>query len=450
MIVCPGLGGRTSLMCALLLVRTRCGVHRDWWKRHPPMSRRLVLSASSLAPSRGTSLFLASAINAFGAGMFFPFALLYYQDVTSLSVSTIGLVLTAATVLTLAMTPIAGSLVDRFGARRIVVIGQIIEAVGFVGYLAVTSPATLLGAALLATAGTRMFYTAFSTLIAERVSGPERDRWYGIVSVTQSVGGSISGLAAALVIGGLGNAGFRTVIALNIGCLLLSAWLIGRDGLPGVARSVDRSNDGADGYRAVLREPLYLRLVLVNAGCMLCSMLPGLALVVYGVQALGLPLWSISAAGFMQTALVIGGQARLTGRLAEVRRTRAMSWACGGWVIACLVLGGAAWLPASGRFVGLLLGAMVFTGAQMAYGPASRALAAQLAPESARGRFVATFEFSYGVAAAAGPGVFGVLYDIDARAPWLVMPLIVVSAALMLRQVERDIDPAHNVPQLSG
>jgi hypothetical protein len=60
---------------------------------------------------------------------------------------------------------------------------------------------------------------------------------------------------------------------------------------------------------------------------------------------------------------------------------------------------------------------------------------------------VATFEFSYGVAAAAGPGVFGVLYDIDVRAPWLVMPLIVSMAALALRQADRDIDPRHNVPR---
>lgn len=133
------------------------------------------------------SLFLAISINAFGAGMFVPFAVLYYQAVTSLSAGAIGVALTAATLVTLVVTPITGALVDRFGARPLVVLSHGIEAVGFIGYLAVSSSWSLFGAAVVATAGTRMFYASFSTLIAESVTGAERDRWYGLVGITQSV-----------------------------------------------------------------------------------------------------------------------------------------------------------------------------------------------------------------------------------------------------------------------
>jgi MFS family permease len=137
--------------------------------------------------SNSTPLFLALGINAFGAGMFFPFAILYYQAATSLSVASIGLALTSATLVTLAVNPVTGVLVDRLGARRLVVAGNCLEAVGFAAYLAVSSAATLFAAALLATAGTRMFFASSSALIAESVAGIERDRWYGLVGITQTI-----------------------------------------------------------------------------------------------------------------------------------------------------------------------------------------------------------------------------------------------------------------------
>ncbi|MBA3276775.1 MAG: MFS transporter, partial [Chloroflexia bacterium] len=92
-------------------------------------------------------LFLALGINAFGAGMFFPFAIIYYQAVTSLPVASIGLALTSATLITLADNPVTGLLVDRFGARRLVVLSHCLEATGFAAYLAVSSALSLFLAA---------------------------------------------------------------------------------------------------------------------------------------------------------------------------------------------------------------------------------------------------------------------------------------------------------------
>ena len=93
----------------------------------------------------------------------------------------VGGVLTVATILSMPMTLITGILVDRIGTRRVLVIGELLLAAGFLGYLVVRTVPALFAAALLATAGDRMFWVAQPTLIAEIADPEEQDRWYGLV-----------------------------------------------------------------------------------------------------------------------------------------------------------------------------------------------------------------------------------------------------------------------------
>ena len=393
------------------------------------------------------TLFLAVSINAFGAGMFVPFALLYYQAATSLSAGAIGVALTAATLVTLVVTPVTGALVDRFGARPLVVLSQGVEAVGFIGYLAVSSSWSLFGAALVATAGTRMFYASFSTLIAESAVGAERDRWYGFVGITQSAGASLSGLLASVLISSLGLTGFRVIITGTACCLIASALLI----RTGHRRRERPPEAGAsDGYRHVLRDRAFLRLVLSNTAFILYSMLIGVGFAVYVTAALGAPLWSVGFTGVLQTGLVVGLQTRVTGVLSAVRRTRAMLVAGGLWVLTCLLLVGGTWIPASLIVPYLAAVATIFTLGQLCYVPASRALAAELAPPECRGRHVALFELSYGMAAAMAPAAFGVTYDYADVAPWLGVSVLLMAAMVLLRQAEMMIPITRNRPNLVG
>jgi MFS family permease len=393
------------------------------------------------------NLFLAISINAFGAGMFFPFALLYYQAVTDLSVATIGVALTAATLVTLAAGPVAGSLVDRFGARRLVVLSQVIEAVGFIGYLTVTSAPSLFVAAMIATAGTRMFYASFSTLIAELVEGAEQDRWYGLVGVSQSVGASLSGMVASVLIGSIGVDGFRVIIVSNACCLIASAVLIGtgrtrRSG----GRARQPQSPSAASYAVVLRDRVYLKVVASNGLFILCSWLPGIALAIFATEALDISLEWVAGIGFLQTGFIVVLQTRITGRMRFVPRTRSMQFAGAVWVIACAMFALALWMPRAAIVPYFIVAGLIFTVANLLYVPASRALAASLAPAKARGRYVAAFEFSYGVAAAVSPALFGLAYDLGPAVPWLAMIGVVTIAMLVLRSAEPGIPQGVNLP----
>ena len=403
------------------------------------------LMATRLRVLRGLSsrLFLAVSVNAFGAGMFFPFALLYYQNVTELPVRTIGLAITAATLVTLSVNPIAGVLVDRVGARRIVVVSQMIEACGFIGYLFVANVISLFLAALIATAGTRMFYAAFSTLIADSVSGSERDCWYGLVGISQTIGGSLSGVVASLLIGSAGLGGFRVIVGANACCLLLSAYLMHNPA--GRAQQSRQLRENMT-ILQVLRDHRFMLLVASNGLFIFCSMVMGIGFALYATDALGAPLWIVAVTGIISSVLLIATQTRITDAMRIYRRTSVMMFAGGLWVLSCVLLALAVMLPASFMVPYLLLATLVFTLSQLFYIPASRALAASMAPTTGRGRYIAMFELSYGVAAAAAPALFGLMYEATPAAPWLLMAGVAGAATLMLARMQVRVSLSQNYP----
>jgi MFS family permease len=405
---------------------------------------RRILDRLHLPHSEGSgSLIAAMCINAFGAGMFYPFALIYFTGVTSLGVATIGLILTTATLVTLAVTPVTGALVDRLGSRQLVVTSQVLEATGFVLYLTVSSGTTLFVASLLVTSATRMFFASFSTMIAEHAAGGDRDRWYGMVGVTQSLAASISGFLASLVIASIGQPGFRTVIALNACCLLGSAVMLRR--VP-ANRRTDDSASADGGYRSVLADGAFVRIVASNALFVLCSMLPGIGLALYITDGLHAPLWTVGVLGIVQTGLVIGFQMRVLRVVEGIRRTRVMQFAGGVWVAACLLFAGAGLLPDLVLVPYVILSVALFTFAQLLYVPTAQSLAASVGPPALQGRYVATYELSWGLARAMSPALFGITFDLTPAAPWLAMSVIVLCAMVVLRSAETRIDTSVNHP----
>jgi len=82
----------------------------------------------------GTGGFLvALLVDALGTEIFTPISMLYVHVVARLPLPAIGVVLTIAMVLTLPLTPLTGALVDRFGARRLVIASHLLQAMGFLG-----------------------------------------------------------------------------------------------------------------------------------------------------------------------------------------------------------------------------------------------------------------------------------------------------------------------------
>lgn len=213
---------------------------------------------------RGAGSFVvATFIDTLGTGLFLPFSLLYFNQVVGLPLSTAGLALSLAMIITVPMVPVAGMLIDRFGAKRVVLLAQLLQGAGVFGYLIVNSAAMLMGMALLVASGQGLFWSAHFSLVAQIAAQGERDRWYGLAAATRNAGLGLGGLLAGVLVGANAVLGYHLVVVANGLSFFLAAGLLGL----GMRVSSPQRNDSTPGYGYLLFP------WLVMAGLILCASL---------------------------------------------------------------------------------------------------------------------------------------------------------------------------------
>ena len=385
---------------------------------------------------RGAIGYIAAVlIDALGSGLFLPLSLLYFQSVAALSLAAVGLTLTVATFMTLPVTPVTGIFVDLFGARRMTILSQLLQAAGFVGYLFVRTIPALVATTVLITVGTRMFYTANTTLVAEIAVPDERDRWYGLVASLRSAGIGAGGIIAGLMIVIGSRAGYQALVALNAASFLVAAVLLVRlQTTPGPRRAVALSPPR---YGQVLRDWPFLGFAMSNLVFVICSMVTSTALPIFILEALAAPRWTVGAVFSFTTIFAVLGQTVVV-RLAEkYRRTRVLVTAGIVRSVSSALFALALLVPRGIVVPYLFIVTTLFTFGGMLHAPTASALAAEAGPVTLRGRYLAVFEFSWGLAAALAPGMFTVLYTVGSAIPWLVLSGLAVATIAPTLVLER-------------
>lgn len=388
-----------------------------------------------LPETQGTYGFLLVwIIESFGSGLFVPLSILYFQATTDIALPIIGLTLTIATICTIPLTLIAGSLVDQFGARRVTASSLLVQAVGFAGYLLVRAVPVLFMTALLVTAGTRMFYAASSSLVVEIGPPHERDRWFGLVGAIRNASGGIGGFLAGLVLA-INN---RDIYHLLIGscaiCYLVAGCLLLR--LPDPKYRVVEKAANAP-YGTMLRDSLFLGFLVGNIAFPLCSLMLGTAFPIYVTEAVHAPAWIVGPILIMNSLMIISCQTLVVRLLEPYRRTRAIGSAALVWCVACCLFVLALVIPHAFLVPYLFLAVALHTLASLLYGPATGALVAELGPVPLRGRYLATYEFTWGVASALTPALFTVLYAVKPALPWIIVAVLVFISGMSILWLER-------------
>jgi MFS family permease len=387
-----------------------------------------------LPQMKGAVCFLLAAfIDALGSGIFSPFSLLYFKVTVGLPLTEIGLALSIAMLATLIVIPITGILVDRVGARRVVIAAQILQGLGFLGYLVVANFAMLLGFALFVTVGQSMFWSAYFTLVAEVGRPEERDRWYGLIGAVRISGIGLGGFLAGFIVTVIANNAYHLVVLFNALSFFVAAGLV----LFGVCASQRRSGSNqAWGYQAVLRDRPFLLLIAANACFALCSNFLYLAVPVYFTVALKVPILFVGIALAFNTTFVATMQTLMVRKLESFRRTRSLMAAGGLWCAWCLGLALALFLPQFLLIPYLLIALCLYGLAQMIHTPSSNALSALSSPEALRGRYLAAFQYSFFTANVVGPGMFTSLFTIHPDLPWLVVAIIALIGGLVVYWIE--------------
>ena len=315
----------------------------------------------------------AIVVDALGSGIFLPVSILYFLATTDLSLVRIGLALSIASAIQLPLGPLVGGLVDRFGARRVLLVANALEAVGFIGYVFADTFGAVLATTALVRLGQTGFWSSFGPVVATIAPPGERERWFGFLGALRNASFAIGGLAAAVAITIGTSAAYTAVVLINAASYVLAFVLI--QSLPSERPSVpDVADDAPAGWRHVLRDRPYLLMVVTNYAYATSAMALNFAIPVYLTTIIGLPGWVAGVAFSINTVMIGLGQGLVVNAMAGSRRCNIVALGC---VLSALSYGvflSASWTSAALGVVIALIATVVFTGGELLAGPVLSAL----------------------------------------------------------------------------
>ncbi|ONK16246.1 MFS transporter [Streptomyces sp. MP131-18] len=398
---------------------------------------------------KGWPLLAAVAVDALGMGLYLPLSLLYFLKVTDLDLATIGVLVSVTTALTLPVPIIIGRLVDRLGPRLVVASGQTLQGLGFLLYLAVSGPSSLVVAVLVTTVGLRVYWSSVFTLVADQADAEgadAKDHWFARTGMIRETGGGAGALLAGILLT-IDSARVYDGLILGSALAYLVAALVVVLAVPPTPHAPPPA-EGHSGHRALLRDRPYLALIGTCTIFALCSSFLALSLPVYVVQGLSGPEWVPGPLLALNTLLLATCTVTLTRFLRRrCTRARAIAWAGGLWTLWCAASAAAVLLPSEALVPCLVAVVVCYTAAEMIYGPASNALAADAAPAGSRGTYLAAFQYSFACANILAPSLFGLLFSQNRLLPWLAVGLLAALGAALMLRLEHRLPQEHQTPE---
>ncbi|MEO3778477.1 MFS transporter [Micromonospora sp. B11E3] len=393
------------------------------------------MNAGSARGSMRLRYMTAMVVDATGSGMYLPISLLYFHHVTGLPIVQVGTIMSAAALLSLVSNPVAGILVDRLGARAVVIGGYLLRAAGFASYPLVDSPVPMFFAVAVVALGDGSFPPSIQSLVAEIARGADRDRLIAAQRSLRNAGLGLGGLLAAAALGWGSDVAYQAIVLTSGAAFLVTAGLMRTIAAPPPAH--DSSARVRRGYRLVFRNRPFLALTLLNVPTAFGYMVLSVSLPVYVTQDLGAPNSIVGVLYAVNTIGIAALQIPVSGYLTRFRRTRAV--ALGGAVF-CMsfLLFEALGLVSSDRalIAGVFAATVLFTVGELLHGATASALVANAAPEYTRGRHLAVYQLSWAVPTALAPAVLTSLLTLSPAVMWLVLAAGVAGSALTLTRLE--------------
>ncbi len=356
-----------------------------------------------------------------GYGAVFPFEVIYLHEARGFGLGLAGFVVGLLSGVAVLVAPVAGTVIDRFGARATAVCAGVALAGGYAVLAFASTPAVAVAAACLAGIGNGALQPSQSALMAALAPRELLQRASAVSRVAVNSG---LGLGAAIggVVAGLG--GFVVLFLANA-----LTYLVYLAVLVAAVREEPRPEPEPGGYRQVIRDRALLRFALINVA---------LIAVGWGVLAWIVPSYAreIGIAPSLIGLLILANAATVVlaqlpiVKAAEGRsRVGALSLAAVVWALACL-------LALQGSFACLLAAAVAFAVGECLHATAFMPLIADLAPPALRGRYMATAGLSWWLGLAVAPTLGGQLLAVSPSLPLLGGMAVAASTIVLLRAAE--------------
>ena len=380
-------------------------------------------------------------VNFFGNGLVAPFLILYLHFARGMDIGLAALSVASGGVVSVASGFAAGWLSDRIGPKWVLVFAMTSNAIAYLLYLWVFEPWQAFAVSALVGLGTGCYGPSSQSFLSALVPADRRHRVFAQNRLTSLVGLGMGSLVGGFIAAGGQASDYEFLLILDAVTFVSFALVVAA--LDAAPRGGDAALAG--GYREVLRDPVLLRIGLVNVALVASAIAPISFLVpAYLKTHAATPESAIGVIYALNTMTVLLAQIPLAS-FAEGRRRMPL-----------LALGAALW---AGAWVLLFISATYLDGvatillaapAIVLYGLGESLYAlivtptvATLAPDAVRGRYLAVLGLTWQGGYVLGRSIGGPLVVLDAYALPLFGIVGVTLAALLSLRIERGLPIAH-------
>ncbi|NNC10882.1 MFS transporter [Planctomonas sp. JC2975] len=378
------------------------------------------------------------------SGLFLPLSLVFFTEVTTIPLSVVGVIVGVSGLTSVPVPAVAGRLADRYGATRLVMLSQAIQALAFVGYVFAREPLSVFVVTALMSMGGRLFWSTIFVAVADHAGAEGRQQhWFAVTNIARTAGIAAGGLITGIALTVPGTAVYIVLAAVAAGCLGASAVLMlpvrarpssTRPSTPGSPPSLSRSKGG------MLRDARFFGLLITNTVFAMSTLLLGLTIPVVVRNALSGPGW-LSSFLLVGNALLVSSLGIAGARYAVRRRPfSVLKVAAVCWAVGCTLLAVAASTTLPVAMALLTATIVAFSFAEILHAPTSVAIVSSMAPMSRRGNYLAMWQYSFMAAEIIGPVLFATLFAVQHAAPFVVvlaLNLTTVPALLLVQRPSR-------------
>ena len=386
---------------------------------------------------KSRKIVLGIALNAIGGGMTLSLLLVYLHDMRGFTNTFGGLLMSwGAIVSIIASTPM-GALVDRFGPKRVMIVGLLFNSAAAASLAFVTTHLqALLVMTVINTAGQAIWPS--QSVVLTRVTPEEhRSKIFAFNFMLLNLGLGLGGLISSIIIQPGSLRSFQWMYWIDGASVLIYLAIILTMHGEGLDRYVPEPHEPQQGtYRDLFAiKPL---MFLGLGGIILFTFGYGViqaGVPIYATQFLGLsPKWLGIIFGVNTFAIVILQPVVM--RFIERYSKYAALVSIGIiWAISWIFVGISPMLPMIASGIALCISQFIFAIGETVQAPTIPTLANELAPEHIRGRANAFMSLQWSISGVAGPAITGLMLGADLPTLWVATMFIgsFLSIPLFLR-----------------
>ena len=393
-------------------------------------------------PRRVWVVLAGDAVAALGSGLVLPFLIVYLRDVRGIDIRTASFIVSFLAIFGLGFGFAAGTFVDKFGPRRMLILALFLCSIGSLLLSITKVPWQGFFAMGWFGLGMAALWPATHSLLTSLVPVEKRSDVYAVHYATLNLGIGLGGVVGGLVANVDNAATFEWLYRIDaLSWVFFAVMLIVMKDIGNKVEHDEEAVAAAEGgYRTVLKDKLFLRVIilmsiLVTVGySQLESGFPA-----YSTEDGGLSTRALGAAFAGNTFLIFIAQFVVLKWMRGKRRTRGLMAICVLWMMAWSLT-----LIAGEVFEWNMLQNFGFIGAMMLFGlgeclvsPTVPAIVNDLAPDALRGRYNATYSFTFSIGHIVGPALAGIFLSLRwGEAFFMGLILVLGLCLLLIRELE--------------